>query len=87
MSDLVLQVAAALIGAAVLALARWVRALYKRFRILERDMNRSLDFQRRLVWLSQRYDKGNPASLDELKHEVDELREAVWVRRKASRWP
>lgn len=86
MSDLAVQVAAALIVAAVLGLARWVAALYGRFAVLERDVNRSLDFQRRLVWLSSRYDRADPGDLQRLKVEVDELREAVWQRRK-HRWP
>jgi len=86
MSDLAVKVAAALIVAAVLGLARWIRALYRRFAVLERDVNRSLDFLRRVVWLFQRYDRGNPASLDQLKHEVDGLREAVWQRRRAGGW-
>lgn len=86
MSDLATKVAGALIVAAVLGLARWVGTLYKRFRILERDVNRGLDFQRRLVWLSSRYDRADPGDLQKLKAEVDVLRETVWRRRQKG-WP
>ena len=80
------SVAAAVVVAAILGMARWSGKLYRRFAVLERDMNRSLDFQRRLVWLSSRYDRAPPEALDQLKSEVDELREVVWQRRKSKPW-